>query len=183
MPAKTALSATSELLVHFLTPLHTKVHLFTTILHFQMTPVHYCPQDNTWVPKTIQSQDGMSGGSPPHKKAVVHYMPEGSVSLRNFAFVWGRRQFSHLQTCWCLSFFLSVFAEFFSPLFSATCTFSLVISELPWLAGMQGAGKHITFLTTQSIVILTFLFFSPSVSQFTFPLDNGKFSAVINVAK
>lgn len=29
-----------------LTPLHTKVHLFATILRFQMTPVHYCPHGN-----------------------------------------------------------------------------------------------------------------------------------------
>lgn len=112
----------------------------------------YCV--TTWVPKTIQSQDRMSTGNPPHKKAIVHNMPEGSGRLRRFAFVWGRRQFSHLQTYRCLRFFfLSVLPEFFSPLFSAAYPFSLVNSELLWLAGM-----HITFLKTQSIVISTSFF-------------------------
>lgn len=135
----------------------------------------------TWVPKTIQSQDRTSSGNPPHKKAVVHNMTEGRGSWRKLAFVWGTRQFSHLQTCWRLRFFLVSVPEFFSPLLSATYPFSLVISELPWVAGMQGQVNTSYFL--QPRLLLFLLFSSPRVLQFTFPLDNGKSSVVIDVAK
>lgn len=89
LSCQTALSETSELMVHFLTtsyqsaPFYCHPSLLNAFLCIIVLMVILCYHLST---KTIQLQD-RSSGNPLHKTAVFHYVPEGSGSLRKFAFV------------------------------------------------------------------------------------------------